>query len=99
MSWANYPTCRILSNNDLTGEIPPELGKLSNLTENWGRLDRARYRAELGNLANLREILQTSQGSPVVIFEMSLFTHRVIRMINLLTMTNVAVQHYLRFSN
>ena len=37
-----------------------------------------------------REILQTSQGSPVVIFEMSLFTHRVIRMINFLD-DNVAV--------
>ena len=37
-----------------------------------------------------REILQTSQGSSVVIFQMSLFTHRVIRMINLLD-DNVAV--------
>ncbi len=37
-----------------------------------------------------RETVRTSQGSPAIIFQMSLFTHRVIRMVYLLD-NNIAV--------
>ena len=55
---ANLQEAVRLSDNQLTGEIPTELGNLANLQSLslWGNQLTGEIPTELGNLANLQEL-------------------------------------------